>query len=272
MDHTSGSFVSANYLPSSTDIDDYFALFRRTIELLPPHEAAKQNAIIASIQEILDQALAAEYAQDDVLLQPSPSYLSPPLPPMTPSSAPDSPADTAYEALTPSSDATLLASPTAWGSPGETTLDKGLQLFDAVEETSNHFPEGICDWYDFVQIPESHDGGAALYTGTDPLLMDERPLVASGEHAVRNGEQQYGGLAAAPNDSSHSQDVGVSADTSAVTSISTALPGSGASAVPKVQQTRKRKAKETSGQDEGSRPKKPKVSHACPHCSQGEHS
>ncbi|RDX44396.1 hypothetical protein OH76DRAFT_1487119 [Lentinus brumalis] len=247
--------TSTESLPSTTELNEWFAQFDAAIALLPPDERAQR---IAYMSDILDQALPDGYAQDYVSLQPQLPLNSLPMAPTTPTFASDSPADTSYEALTPySDDATVLASPTGWDSPGEKTFEGGPQSPGLSEEADDYLPEGW-NWYDLRQ---SHDGSAALSVSAGPLLssMYERTLVASGEEDTWNGEQQGGGLPAAPYESSHAQDEGVNADTSAVTSPSIDVP------VPD-KKSRKRKTTETSGlEDAGAKPKKPKAQHVCPY-------
>ncbi len=269
MNPTSDTSGAANFaLPSTNDLNDWFVRFDCALALLPPDERARR---IAYVDSMIDEAFPYEY-EDDISLQPQLSRSPLPVAPMTPTSASDSPADTSYEALTPySDDATVLASPTGWNSPGEKTFEGGPQSPGPSEEADDYLPEGW-NWYDLRQ---SHDGAATLPVFTDPLLssMDERPLVASGEEDTWNGEQQGGGLPAAPYESSHAQDEGVNADTSAVASPSIDVPVLDALCVPHVNQSRKRKTTETSGlEDAGAKPKKPKAQHICPYgdCSRGE--
>ena len=141
-----------------------------------------------------------------------------------------------------------------------------VKMSDSLLEYGSH-------WYG-SQFPVDHDHEAAPAFSTNESMTI--PLAAFGAQDVWNGEQQCRGLAAAPSTSTHShrQDVGGSADPSAVASTSTAVPGLDGPVLPEAPTSRKRKAKKTSNaQTEDVKSKKPKsTSYKCPYegCSYGE--
>ncbi|RPD75576.1 hypothetical protein L226DRAFT_49212 [Lentinus tigrinus ALCF2SS1-7] len=248
MTYQLGRSVSAHSQPSSGDFDHEFAHFVAQIERLGPDEAAEMRAWLS---DELDRTFTPAPLWPEDLFPtpqedfPSPSFQSsfslPPVSSTTP--APEeyycSPADTMYDVPTPRSDTTLLASPVAMVSTEEKNSEGGrVQLPDVPEEST---PDQLSEyhWYGF----QLHDHDASSVSSADPFMIHGRPI------DVRDGEQQCGGLAAAPEDwfHSHPQDVGVSADPSAVASTSTTVPDPEVLALSsKAQKSRRRKAKKTS--------------------------
>ncbi|RDX44399.1 hypothetical protein OH76DRAFT_1098227 [Lentinus brumalis] len=256
---------------SSFDVEQIIATFA----LLGPDEAAEINALL---QDELDRAITPthqwtddaptnrqmELSQGSHLATPYPSYMSS----TTPTPVSDyfySPAVTAYDAPTPRSDSTLIASPGGRDSPIEKTAN-GAQLHRVPEQTRSEHRPG----YEF-QLSVPNDGATALHADRE-LPMHVRLPAASSAYDSWNGEQQLRGLAVAPYDLYHSLDVGVGADTSAVASTSTNVLASDVPVVHGGQKGRKRKARETSdSKDAGVIPKKPKP-YSCDRegCSFGE--
>ena len=246
--------------------------------VLSPMATAELSAWFEGLDEI-DRTLAS--IRQDASTSPSYDPLSQSIhPPHTfqsmayESSA--SPSRTAYDSASPCSDATLLASPIVSSSPVAKTPEGEPLDFDlsaVLEEMSDSLLGYGSYWYGSqFSVDHDHEAAPAFPTNESTML----PLAASGAQDVWNGEQQCRGLAAAPSTSTHShrQDVGGSADPSAVASTSTAVPGPDAPVAPEAPTSRKRKAKKTSNaQTEDGKSKKPKsTSYECPYegCSYGE--
>ncbi|RPD61303.1 hypothetical protein L227DRAFT_652595 [Lentinus tigrinus ALCF2SS1-6] len=261
--------VSLESLPSDADFDHILEQFNTVMPFLDLFNPEGAADIYDSIDSIHREAssMPPSSTEDPVESQhhQPPLCPSPPIPcdsitPMTYNLS-CSPAETAYDAFTPltQSDATYVASPTAWDSPGEKSPQGGrTPLPNMSEET----PDQPLEWYASSPIPVSPDATPASFI--DPSMI-------SSVHHAWNGEQQFGGLAAPREYTVHSQDVGVSADTSVVTSTSTPLPGPDPPAVSKGNKGRKRKIETSDPQAEGSKSKKPKT-HVCTYedCSFGE--
>ncbi|TFK80601.1 hypothetical protein K466DRAFT_636453 [Polyporus arcularius HHB13444] len=245
---------------SSCDVEQIISAFA----LLDPDEVAE---MIALLQNELDRAITPtnqwtedastnrqmELSQGSLLSTPYLSYM----PSTTPTLVSDyfySPAVTAYDAPTPRSDSTLIASPGGRDSPIEKTAN-GAQLHRVPQQTRSEHRPG----YEF-QLSVPNDGATALHADRE-LPMHVRLPAASSAHDSWNGEQQLRGLAVVPYHPSHSHslDVGVGVDTSAVASTSTNVLASDVPVVHGGQKGRKRKARETSElKDPGVKPKKPK--------------